>query len=285
MRAALAVAACLSGAGVALAAGPAAGERVSFVSCPIVRDTSTVPCWLSEYEGVLYFLTLQTDVSAPVNPPWLGHKVLVEGVVADEPDICGGRVLKPVALSVMQELDGSCNTLLPAEDRYNLTFEPPRPPGPSRGRLAFGDPAPKSRVPSVEMIRDYTLQYEFDGMVASLEDMTERARLDRELRKYRENLEDLVRQRTEELVSAFREAGIEASGNAVGSIFRLYLTDTPPRNYRETARVDKQMQRWLHFWLLNRDIHWQQGGYISAVTDDVHLDRLVSEVRAGMRAL
>ncbi len=166
MRAALAVAACLSGAGGALAAGPAAGERVSFVSCPIVRDTSTVPCWLSEYEGVLYFLTLQTDVSAPVNPPWLGHKVLVEGVVADEPDICGGRVLKPVALSVMQELDGSCNTLLPAEDRYNLTFEPPRPPGPSRGRLAFGDPAPKSGVPSVEMIRDYTLQYEFDGMVA-----------------------------------------------------------------------------------------------------------------------
>ena len=126
------------------AAAPAAGDRLSFVSCPIVRDTSTVPCWLAEYEGELYFLTLQTDVSAPVNPPWLGHKVLVEGVVSDEPGICGGRVLKPVALSVMPELDGSCNTMLPAEDRYNLTFEPPRPPGPSRGRLAFGDPAPRN---------------------------------------------------------------------------------------------------------------------------------------------
>jgi glutamate-1-semialdehyde 2,1-aminomutase len=99
------------------------------------------------------------------------------------------------------------------------------------------------------------------------------------------HMESMARRVTEELVSAFREAGIEASGNAVGSIFRLYLTDTPPRNYRETARVDKQMQRWLHFWLLNRDIHWQQGGYISAVTDNAHLDRLVSEVRAGLRAL
>ena len=124
----------------AAAAAPAAGERLSFVSCPIVRDTSTVPCWLAEYEGETYFLTLQTDVSAPVNPPWLGHQVLVEGVVSDEPGICGGRVLKPVTLSVMQELDGSCNTVLPAEERYKLAFEPPRPPGPSRGRLAFGDP-------------------------------------------------------------------------------------------------------------------------------------------------
>ena len=134
----------------------------------MVRDTSTVPCWLAEYEGVVYFLTLQTDVSAPVNPPWLGHKVLVEGVVSGEADICGGRVLKPVTLSVMQELDGSCNTLLPAEDRYDLTFEPPRPPGPSRGRLAFGDPVSRAAAaPSAESApRNFTLNYEFDGMVA-----------------------------------------------------------------------------------------------------------------------
>jgi len=57
------------GASVSLAATPATDSRVSFVSCPIVRDTSSVPCWLAEYEGVLYFLTLQSDVSAPVNPP------------------------------------------------------------------------------------------------------------------------------------------------------------------------------------------------------------------------
>src|SRR5690606_18522749 len=30
------------------AAPPEPGERISFVSCPIIRDTRTVPCWLSE---------------------------------------------------------------------------------------------------------------------------------------------------------------------------------------------------------------------------------------------
>jgi len=148
------------------AAQPAPGTRLSFVSCPIVRDTATVPCWLTEYEGEMYFLTLQTDVSAPVNPPWLEHRVLVEGVVSDEPSICGGRVLKPVTLSVLPELDRSCNTVLPAEDRYNLTFEPPRPPGPSRGRLAFGDPTPRNAAATSESEnRSFTLRYEFDGMV------------------------------------------------------------------------------------------------------------------------
>jgi hypothetical protein len=151
------------------AAAPKPGERLSFVSCPIVRDTRTVPCWLAEYQGVTYFLTLQTDVSAPVTPPWLGHRVLVEGIVADEPDICGGRVIRPVTLSVLPELDASCNTVLPAEDRYDLDFEPPRPPGPSRGRLAFGDPAPRDGV-SAQSVPDanpdFRLEYEFDGKVA-----------------------------------------------------------------------------------------------------------------------
>ena len=37
-----------------------------------------------------------------------------------------------------------------------------RPPGPSRGRLAFGDPAARDTA----LPRALTLQYEFDGMVA-----------------------------------------------------------------------------------------------------------------------
>ncbi|HEU4654157.1 MAG TPA: hypothetical protein VFS47_09225 [Steroidobacteraceae bacterium] len=139
-------------------------KHINFVACPMVRDTSTVPCWLAEYEGETYFLTIQTDVSAPVTPPWLGHRVLVEGVITDEPRICGGVVLKPVSLSVMQELDGSCNTMLPAEDRYNLAFEPPRPPGPSKGRLSFGDP--NTKPAALALPHTFQLQYEFDGMVA-----------------------------------------------------------------------------------------------------------------------
>lgn len=151
-------------ASLVAAATPPANHR-NFVACPIIRDTASVPCWLAEYEGETYFLTLQTDVSAPVNPPWLGHKVLVEGTVSDEPRICGGIVLKPVALSVVQELDASCNTMLPAEERYNLTFEPPRPPGPSRGRLAFGDPVMKPKAEDMAGPRTFELRYEFDSLV------------------------------------------------------------------------------------------------------------------------
>ena len=140
-------------------------ERRNFVACPIVRDTASVPCWLAEYEGELYFLTLQTDVSSPVTPPWLGHRVLVEGTAApNKPRICGGIVLEPVVLSVLPELDAACNTaVLPAEDRYNLTFEPPRPPGPSAGRLAFAGAA--APPPPPEPPRAFTLRYDFDGLI------------------------------------------------------------------------------------------------------------------------
>ncbi|HET9194195.1 MAG TPA: hypothetical protein VFO21_15030 [Vicinamibacterales bacterium] len=143
-----------------------AQQRANFVTCPIVRDTASVPCWLAEYNGELYFLTLQTDVSAPVNPPSLGHRVLVEGTVSTEPRICGGIVLNPVHLSVL-ERDASCNTMLPAEDRYNLTFEPPRPPGPSKGRLAFDNAAPAAApAPAVTgSTREFVVSYPFDGLI------------------------------------------------------------------------------------------------------------------------
>jgi hypothetical protein len=148
---------------LAVAAVASAQQHLNFVGCPIVRDTASVPCWLAEYEGTLYFLTLQTDVSAEVTPPWLGHRVLVEGTVSTEPGICGGVVLKPVHLSVL-ERDASCTTMLPAEEKYNLTFEPPRPPGPSGGRLAFTN-APPPPQPVTASTRQFTILYEFDGLV------------------------------------------------------------------------------------------------------------------------
>ena len=142
--------------------------RRSFVACPVVRDTASVPCWLSQYEGETYFLVLQTDVSSPVTPPWLGHRVLVEGDVSNEPRICGGVVLKSVHLSVLPALDASCNQILPAEERYNLTFEPPRPPGPSKGRLAFDNSAgPRGPAPLAVGTepKQFVVPYDFDGMV------------------------------------------------------------------------------------------------------------------------
>ncbi len=160
----LALVAC--SAAVTAAVPPADPAIRNFVACPIVRDTASVPCWLAEHEGELYFLTLQADVSAPVNPPWLGHKVLVEGRRSDKPRICGGIPLEPVKLSVLPALDASCNTLLPAEERYNLTFAPPRPPGPSGGRLAFNTlPMPVKPAAVERRVHEFTLQYDFDGMV------------------------------------------------------------------------------------------------------------------------
>ncbi len=152
---------------VASASAAIAADQLNFVSCPIVRDTASVPCWLTEYQGKTYFLTIQSDVTAPVTPPWLGHQVLVEGTVSNEPDVCGGVVLNPVHLSVLPERDASCSTILPAEERYNLTFEPPRPPGPSGGRLAFDSgPAPAPPAADPRSPRQFVVSYTFDGLIA-----------------------------------------------------------------------------------------------------------------------
>lgn len=156
----------LLGAAITQAA-PSPGERISFVSCPIVRDTKTVPCWLSAYEGDTYYLTVQSDVSAEVQPPLLGHQVLVEGVVSDKPQICGGIVLEQVRLSAMPELDANCNTLLPNDERYTVDFAP-RPPGPSGGRLAF-DPAPGTAAtppPPPKGPQTLPLYFDFDKSVS-----------------------------------------------------------------------------------------------------------------------
>lgn len=202
----------------------------NFVTCPIVRDTSTVPCWLAEYKGELYFLTLQTDVSAPVNPPQLGHQVLVEGVVSNEPRICGGIVLKPVVLSVLPELDNSCSTVLPAEERYNLTFEPPRPPGPSKGRLAFAADAPAPRPTAITEAgpRTFALQFDFDGSIAfrhagqlqQIQEFALKSKATRvEITAYRAasllsndslftEREDIGRRRAEQVASLLKDAGL-----------------------------------------------------------------------------
>ena len=133
---------------------------LNFVACPVMRDTATVPCWLSEYKGELYYLVLQQSAAAAVYPPYLGHQVLVEGVVSDEPRICGGLVLKPVKLSNLPELDPSCNTILPAEDRYQV--KAPRGPGPSPPRGAGGPPPARPVAAPLTGRHTFSVSYEFD---------------------------------------------------------------------------------------------------------------------------
>jgi hypothetical protein len=213
-------------------AAPPVGERISFVSCPIVRDTRSVPCWLSEYEGETYYLTIQSDVSAAVQPPMLGHKVLVEGVVSAAAPICGGTVLEPVKLSVMPELDANCRTMLPADDRYTIDFNP-RPPGPSAGRLAFApDPAapraPPPPAPQGPQARE--IHFDFDkgvsfrhpGQLVSILELARtmparNARITGVRGAHRlsdgtllKESDGVGRRRAEEIAGLLRDAGLEA---------------------------------------------------------------------------
>ena len=111
----------------------ALGQQRNFVSCPIVRDTKTVPCFLAEYEGETYYLGIQQDITNDFHPPQLKHEVLVEGRVAAGPRVCGGIPLAPVAVSVVKEVNLACNTLLPAEPGIEAPAAP-RGPGPSSRR-------------------------------------------------------------------------------------------------------------------------------------------------------
>jgi hypothetical protein len=173
-------------AGAILAATPPA-ERRNFVTCPILQDTDTVPCWLAAYHGELYFLGIQTD-SGGWSPPWLGHQVLVEGRLAGGPRICGGIALTtdypaalppsgtsegkplptPPVVSVMRELDATCNTMLPADPRFQIIGR--RGPGPNTAASALRrsppPPAPPTLTPPYTA-KTFTLTYEFDSELAT----------------------------------------------------------------------------------------------------------------------
>ena len=179
------IGAAIGAAAIAAAAPPA--ERRNFVACPVLQDTDTVPCWLAEYRGESYFLGIQTD-SGGWAPPWLGHKVLVEGRLAGGSRICGGIALtsdyaasgppsgtsdgqplpNPAIVSVMRELDASCNTLVPANPRFHIVGR--RGPGPNTAASALRTPPPPPAPPTVTrpyVARTFTLTYEFDSELAA----------------------------------------------------------------------------------------------------------------------
>ena len=149
-----------------LVSSHARAEDLAFVACPIVKDTPSVPCWLTEYDGELYYMGVQSDVSAPFNPPWLGHKALVEGTPSAEGErICGGIVLDPVTVSVMPEMSPECDEMRPADPGYVLPFEPRRPPGPSGGSLAFTPPPPPPPPEPPYEAKTFTILFPFEGSV------------------------------------------------------------------------------------------------------------------------
>jgi hypothetical protein len=133
------------------------GQQRNFVACPVVRDTKTVPCFLAEYEGELYYLGIQQDITAEFHPPQLKHEVLVEGRIAEGPRVCGGIPLQPLSISVIKELNLSCNTLLPAEPGIDA------PPAP-RGAGPASRPLELERAPRQPLTgpQEFTVLYAFD---------------------------------------------------------------------------------------------------------------------------
>lgn len=111
---------------VEVATMPTATSR-NFLGCPVIRDTSTVPCWLAEHEGELYYLGSQGSTSSAFYPPQLLHEVLVEATVGTGPRVCGGVPLVNVEVSVRPELNRACNTILPAEPAYVAPASPAAP--------------------------------------------------------------------------------------------------------------------------------------------------------------
>ncbi|MBO9670746.1 MAG: hypothetical protein J7485_09535 [Sphingobium sp.] len=149
---------------IAASAVQAKNPHLAFVACPIVQDTSTVPCWLVQDHGETFYMGIQSDVSADFNPPSLGHKVLVEGTMTDKM-VCGARVIEPIRISIMPELSPECGELRVVREGVDLGFEPPRPPGPSGGRLAFAPPAAPSLPKPPFSAKTFIVPYDFEGMV------------------------------------------------------------------------------------------------------------------------
>ena len=140
-------------------------ERI-FVGCPILRNTS-LPCWLGESGGELYYLGPQGDLTSDFYPPEFRHKMLVEGVIADGSRICGGIVLKPVKVSVLPDIDITCNVMLPA-----MAYDDPphvRGTGPSGVRGGQPPPPPARPRPS-----DYTAPFKAQLFTATFNADSER---------------------------------------------------------------------------------------------------------------
>lgn len=140
---------------VALSA-PASADgdgEVRFITCPVYRDTDAgrkSGCWLADdpATGVRY------DVSpAPTKPDW-NYEALVEGrVAATQDDPCGGVVLDPARVSV---LEGRCpRHMVPAEDYPGRVFVLP-----NRNVRPLSEPRDTPRGPYTD--RTFNLFFDFD---------------------------------------------------------------------------------------------------------------------------
>jgi outer membrane protein OmpA-like peptidoglycan-associated protein len=104
------IAVSLIGIAVEAAAAEPPGTPVSFVACPVARDTGadTDLCFFAEHGGTRYALVNPPDWGVPQ----LKHRVLVEGRVKEGPQVCGAMAIEGRA-SVLPEVDESCSAIVP----------------------------------------------------------------------------------------------------------------------------------------------------------------------------
>ncbi len=104
-----------------------AAEELSFIACPVYRDADAGPksgCWLAteRSSGMTY------DIGSGLTKPLADRAVLVEGVLSEDEknngeNLCGGLVLSPVRVSVLEQV---CRPhILPAEGYPGRVFRPP----------------------------------------------------------------------------------------------------------------------------------------------------------------
>jgi hypothetical protein len=136
-----------------------AGKHVSFVTCPIFRDAAA-QCWLAEYHGDLFYIG-RLMLAAP---PQLLHKLLIEGEVTAEPRSCGGVVIQPIHISVLPEIDRSCDSVL--NDNGDRPTEPSLGDLPPEVLNLIGEPLPPPPAPYSD--KDFVVPFSFGSAFLAL---------------------------------------------------------------------------------------------------------------------
>ncbi|MFL9841705.1 hypothetical protein ABS767_12085 [Sphingomonas sp. ST-64] len=159
-----------------------AQQAVRFITCPVYRDTDNgrkSGCWLASdpATGIRYDVT-----AAPTKPDW-NHAILVEGRVAkDGGDPCGGTVIEPARVSVM---DLPCTRhmiraegyqgrkfALPARNvrpLYEAREKPERPFAEGRFTIPFGYRSSFITYQLSDYYLDATINYALDVQPARIE--------------------------------------------------------------------------------------------------------------------
>lgn len=101
-----------------------------------------------------------------------------------------------------------------------------------------------------------------------------------------ETLERLGAKLESGLIGALRETGAVGCVQRVGSMLTLFFQEGPVRNYRDSARSDKQRFAKWHQGLLRRGVHWPASCFEAAFLSTAHSDDDIAlTVEAAKQAL